>query len=88
MRFECSSTCSQEAATRDTVLIQNSVLIFAPFFFKIYFNIVLSSTPWSPDRALLFRLFFIYSMLATFPAHLILLDVIALIIFGVEHKIV
>jgi len=65
-----------------------------PYFFKIKFNIILPSTPWSPKLALpfVFSTKFLYAFLispmrATFPALLILLDLIVVIIYGEGYKL-
>ena len=60
-------------------------------FLKISFNIILPSTLRSSKRSLVFSSFtqtlyaFLFSQLATYPAHFILLDLIILLIFRKYH---
>jgi hypothetical protein len=67
---------------------------FIPCSFKIYFNIILPSTPRFHKWCLPFRLptstlftFLFFLVHAAWPTHLILLDLITVIIFGEWYRL-
>jgi hypothetical protein len=91
---EASLPCSQDPTTGPFPSQMNPVHTLPSYFPKIHSNIIFPSAPRSSKWSLPFRFptktlyaYLICTIRATCPAHLILLDVITLIIFGEAYKL-
>jgi hypothetical protein len=83
MEPEYSLLHSQQTLLVPVLSYVNPIPNFSPHFSGIHSNIIFLSSPRSPKLSLLLM----FSMCATFSAYLVLLEFIALKIFGKAYKL-